>query len=678
MKHTHAHRFTLPGIFALMLILSFLPTEILQAQDKTAVVAEIGDYELSLGEFEEQYIRNNGGVEAALKSTPAEREEFLELLIKYRLKVLEARDKGFHKDESILQELDEYRNSLAIPYLTERALIDPKVEELYNRRLTEMRAAHILIRIVTDSLGRQDSLGALNKAQEVLKRAQSGEDFAALALEFSDDRGTKEKGGDLLWFTAGMTVPAFDNVIYTLNEGEIGPEPVRTMFGYHIVKLLDKQPARGEIEVKHILVRVPQETPDDTTAAWEKANAILDSLNTGSDFAGLAMRNSEDPGSAANGGDLGWVGRRKFVPDFEIVAFELGVNEVSYPVRTQFGYHIIKVTGERPPKSLEESKQELKDLYRRYSYEKDNEEFLNNMVAKYNISVNEDVTRAIIAVVDTTATTSAPGWHKRIKDDLKERVWVTLKGEEITVDKAIRMIERDQELQSKALNRGTMSKLANSIGRKKAISLATMDLEDRYPEFAKLMMEYREGVLLFRAEQEAVWNQVKVEEPRLKDYWEEHKSEYTWPDRVRFSEIFVTSDSLMNVLHDSLKAGANFYELAGRHTQRSGYKAKNGEWGFQPYDTNELSKAASTAGIGSIIGPMKFQYGYSLLTISDKDKAREKTFEEAQSEVSSRFQEYESKRLEREWIDGLRDKFGVDVDASLLKEAFSDLKSEQK
>ncbi|PLX32205.1 MAG: hypothetical protein C0600_03445 [Ignavibacteria bacterium] len=678
MKHTHAHRFTLPGIFALMLILSFLPTEILQAQDKTAVVAEIGDYELSLGEFEEQYIRNNGGVEAALKSTPAEREEFLELLIKYRLKVLEARDKGFHKDESILQELDEYRNSLAIPYLTERALIDPKVEELYNRRLTEMRAAHILIRIVTDSLGRQDSLGALNKAQEVLKRAQSGEDFAALALEFSDDRGTKEKGGDLLWFTAGMTVPAFDNVIYTLNEGEIGPEPVRTMFGYHIVKLLDKQPARGEIEVKHILVRVPQETPDDTTAAWEKANAILDSLNTGSDFAGLAMRNSEDPGSAANGGDLGWVGRRKFVPDFEIVAFELGVNEVSYPVRTQFGYHIIKVTGERPPKSLEESKQELKDLYRRYSYEKDNEEFLNNMVAKYNISVNEDVTRAIIAVVDTTATTSAPGWHKRIKDALKERVWVTLKGEEITVDKAIRMIERDQELQSKALNRGTMSKLANSIGRKKAISLATMDLEDRYPEFAKLMMEYREGVLLFRAEQEAVWNQVKVEEPRLKDYWEEHKSEYTWPDRVRFSEIFVTSDSLMNVLHDSLKAGANFYELAGRHTQRSGYKAKNGEWGFQPYDTNELSKAASTAGIGSIIGPMKFQYGYSLLTISDKDKAREKTFEEAQSEVSSRFQEYESKRLEREWIDGLRDKFGVDVDASLLKEAFSDLKSEQK
>lgn len=678
MKHTHAHRITIAGILALMLILSFLPADLLWAQDKSATVAEIGDYELTLGEFEEQYIRNNGGVEAALKSTPSERQEFLELLIKYRLKVLEARDKGFHKDESILEELDEYRNSLAVPYLTERALIDPKVEELYNRRLTEMRAAHILIRIITDSLGRQDSLAAQSKAREVLKRAQSGENFAALAMEFSDDRGTKEKGGDLLWFTAGMTVPAFDNAIYELKEGEIAPDPIRTMFGYHIVKLLDKQPARGEIEVKHILVRIPQDSPNDTTAAWKKVNAILDSLNTGSDFAELAMRNSEDPGSAGNGGDLGWVGRRKFVPSFEIVAFELGVNELSYPVRTQFGYHIIKVTGERPPKSLEESKQELKDLYRRYSYEKDNEAFINDMVVEYDIRVNEDVTRAVIAVVDTTATTSAPGWHKRITDNLKERVWVTLKGSEITVDNAIRMIERDQELQSKALNRGTLSKLANTIGRKQAISLATADLEERYPEFAKLMMEYREGVLLFRAEQEAVWNQVKVEEPRLKEYWEQHKSEYTWPDRVRFSEIFVTTDSLANLLHDSLKAGANFYELAGRHTMRSGYKKKNGEWGFQPYETNELSKAASTAGIGSIIGPMKFQYGYSLVTISDKDKAREKTFEEAQSEVSSRFQEYESKRLEREWIDGLREKFGVDVETGLLDAAFSDLQNLQE
>jgi len=669
---TIALRINVPGILLTALFV-VLFAGALQAQDKSAVVAEIGDYELTLGEFEEQYIRNNGGEAAAVRSSMEDRKEFLDLLVKYRLKVLEAREKGFDEDPEIIKELEEYRNSLAVPYLTERALIDPAVEDLYNRRLEEVRAAHILIRIPTDSLGQPDTLSAYNRAMEVIEQAKAGVSFDSLARKYSDDKGTKEKGGDLLWFSAGMTVPAFDAAAYALEPGEIADHPVRTMFGYHVVKLADRQPTRGEIHVRHILVRLPQEAGDDTLAAFNKAVSLLDSLKNGVDFADLARRNSDDPGSAANGGDLGWVTRRKFVPEFELAAFELGVGEVSRPVRTQFGYHIIEVTDERPVRSLEESRQELKDLYRRYSYEQDNQHFLSSIYDKFNVRINEDVSAAIIAAVDTTATTSTPGWYNAISDDLKKRTWVTLDGAEVTVDDAIRRIERDQELQSKALNRASVANLAEMLGQKKAIELETRDLEERYPEFGKLMKEYREGVLLFRAEQEAVWNNVKVEEERLKEYWEQHRSEYTWPDRVRFSEIFVTTDSLANVLRDSLRQGVPFEDLAARHTQRSGYKKKMGEWGYQPYDANELADTASTMEIGAIAGPMKFQYGYSIIKVTDKDAAREKTFKEAQSEVSSRFQEYESKRLEREWIQSLKDKFGVEIDTELLSEAFSDL-----
>lgn len=671
-QRTIALRINAPGVLfaALFVVLS---AGALQAQDKSAVVAEIGDYELTLGEFEEQYIRNNGGEAAAVRSSMEDRKEFLNLLVKYRLKVLEARDKGFHEDPEILKELEEYRNSLAVPYLTERALIDPAVEDLYNRRLEEVRAAHVLIRIPTDSLGQPDTLTAYNTAMEVIEQAKAGVPFDSLARKYSDDKGTKDKGGDLLWFSAGMTVPAFDAVAYSLEPGEVADNPVRTMFGYHVVKLADRQPARGEIQVRHILVRLPQEAGDDTLAAYNKATKLLDSLKSGTDFAELALRNSDDPGSAANGGDLGWVTRRKFVPDFELAAFELDVNEISRPVRTQFGYHIIQVTDERPMRSLKESRQELKDLYRRYSYDQDNERFLSEIYDKHDVRVNEDVSRAIIAVVDTTATTSTPGWYNSIPENLKKRVWITLDGAEVTVGDAIRRIERDQELQSKALNRASLANLAEMLGQKEALQLETRDLERRYPEFGKLMKEYREGVLLFRAEQEAVWNNVKVEEERLKDYWEDHRSEYTWPDRVRFSEIFVTSDSLADVLRDSIRQGVPFEDLAARHTQRSGYKKKNGEWGYQPYDANELADTASTMEIGAIAGPMKFQYGYSIIKVTDRDDAREKTFKEAQSEVSSRFQEYESKRLEREWIESLKDKFDVDINTELLSEAFADL-----
>lgn len=644
-----------------------------KAQDKGDVVAKIGDYKLTLGEYERQFIRNNGGETAAARSDMSGRKEFLDLLIKYRLKVLEAREKGYDKDEEIQRELSEYRNSLAIPYLTERALIDPNIERLHRLRQEEVNAAHVLIRIPTDSLGVSDTLSAYLKAMDVITQANEDVPFDSLARRYSDDRGTNERGGELGWFTAGMTVPVFDEAIYALKPGQVRQRPVRTMFGYHVIKLLGRQPAKGEIRVSHILVRFPQDDPADTTAAYAKITAIRDSIKNGQPFGELAMRNSEDPTSGANGGDLGWVGRHKFVPEFEVVAFSVKPNELSRIVRTQFGYHVLMVTEERPPKSLDEARQELKDLYKRYSYEEDNRRFLDGILDKYTVFTDPKVSARIIASVDTTATTSAPGWYNRIDDKLKETVWISLKGSKITVGDAIKTIERSQDLQSKALNRGSLEAVASILAHKEALRLETADLETRYPEFGTLMQEYREGVLLFRAEQEAVWNAVKVEDDALKAFWEERKGEYTWPDRVRFSEIFVTSDSLATVLRDSLNAGVDFAELAERHTQRSGYKKKQGDWGFQAFDANELATAAAKGAAGWIEGPVKFQYGYSIIKVTEKDKAREKTFEEARSEVSSKFQEYESKRLEREWIQSLRDKYGVTVHEDVLRKAFADL-----
>ncbi|MFZ1731458.1 MAG: peptidylprolyl isomerase [Bacteroidota bacterium] len=661
-------------IIGLILVVAAFAGPMSQAQQKESVVAEIGDYKLTLGEYERQYIRNNGGETAAYRSGEDTRQEFLDLLIKYRLKVLEAHQKGYDKDPDILRELGEYRNSLAVPYLTERALIDPKIADLYKQRLEELRASHILIRIPVDSLGVSDTLTAYKKAMDVIRQANAGVPFDSLARQNSEDKGTAENGGDLQWFSAGMTVPVFDQAVYNLKVGQVCKFPVRTMFGYHVVKLFDRKPARGEIQVSHILARIPQDNPSDTSAAFAKINSILDSLKKGEDFAALASRNSEDPGSGALGGDLGWVGRRKFVPEFEAAAFALKPSEISGVVRSQFGYHIIKVMGERDPKSFEDSRQELKDLYRRYSYDQDNQVFLDAIVAKYSVKANADVTAMIISSVDTTATTSAPGWYNRLTDALKARVWITMSGASVTVGEAIKIIERNQDLQSKALNRESLANVADMLGRKEAMRLETENLETRYPEFGALMQEYREGVLLFRAEQDAVWNSVKVEEPKLKDFWEQHKSEYTWPNRVRFSEIFVTSDSLANVLRDSLNTGMDFGELASRHTQRTGYQKKQGDWGFQTLDANELAVAASKGIPGWIEGPMKYQYGFSIIKVTEKDKSREKTFEEAQSEVSSKFQEYESKRLEREWIQSLKDKYGVKIHEDVLKKAFTDLK----
>lgn len=634
------------------------------------VVATIGPYKLTLSEYERQYIRNNGGFAAAQRSTLQERKDFLNLLVKYRLKVLEAKERGYDKDPEILKELNEYRNSLAIPYLTERALIDPKIETLYNRRKEEVRAAHILIRTMPDSTGLVDTAAALSKAMKLTALAKTGASFDSLARAESEDPGSAQNGGDLMYFTAGMTAPVFDDAVYSLKKGEITDKPVQTMFGFHVIKVIDRRPTRGEIRCAHILTRIPAENPQDTAASYAKILAIKDSINKGHDFAALAMRNSEDPQSGAKGGDLDWVTRRRFVPEFDLVAFELKVGEVSDIVRTPFGYHIIKLLDERQQKPFEESRQELKDLYRRYGYEEDNTDFVQSILRKQGVNVIQSTIDQIIPHVDTVSTTAVAGWYNNVPETVRSLPFVTVAKKSISVLDAITTIERNKDLQGKPLNHRSLYEVALAIGQKEALELETADLEIRYPEFAELMQEYKEGVLLFRTEQDAVWNRVAIKEEALRAYWEEHKSEYRWPDRVRFREIFVANDSIANVLRDSLNTGVDFGELAARHTQRVGYKEKQGDWGLQTESANELSKKAMTMEAGWVEGPMKFQYGYSVIKVDEKQKAREKTFEEAQSEVSSKFQEIESKRLEREWIESLMKKYGVEVKEVLLTSAF--------
>lgn len=638
-------------------------------------VARINGENISLGEYEKQYIRNNGGVDAALKSTMDERKDFLNLLVKYRLKVLEAKSKGYDKDPEVRNELTEYRQSLATPYLTERELIDPYIKKLYERRLDDVHASHIMIAFITDSIGVQDTMATLNKAKDVLKLAQTGVPFDSLARQYSADTRRNQNGGDLGFFTAGMTLPVFDDAVYSLKPGQLYSYPVRTPFGYHVVKLIDRRKSRGRLRPAHILVRLPVENPSDSAAAFAKISLILDTLlNKGGKFEELAMRNSEDPVSGANGGDLGFAEAGKFVPQFAEAAFALKVGEISGVVRSPFGYHIIKALEEAPPKSFEEQRQELKDLYQRYGYQEDNEKFIGDIKQKHEMMIHNDVIAKILAHVDSSVTTSAPKWDSLLTDDVRSSALISFKGKKVAVQQAIDKIRSTQDLQTKQLNTSGFVGVADKIGELEAIALETKDLESRYPDFGQLMHEYEEGVLLFRAEQEAVWNKVSINDSMLQAYWEQHKEVYKWPDRISFSEIFVSSDSLAKVMIDSARTGKDFGELAARHTMRTGYREKKGSWGFTNEEANDLSRAAFKMKVGDISEPLNFQYGKSIIKVDEKDPARIKTFKEAASEVSSKFQELESKRIEKEWIETLRKKFGVEEYFDMLKETFKDLK----
>ena len=289
------------------------------------LVASVGSDEITLGEYENLYMKTSTSREGADKSTMEEREKFLNLLTNFRLKLLDAYANGLDKDPEVQSEISMYKGSLATSFLLEREVSRPGVRALYDQRQTEYHASHILLEYPAGA-SPADSTAAYQKAYELIGRIKAGEDFGALAVEFSKDPTAKENRGDLYFFTAGQMVRSFEDSVIRMNPGEVLANPVRTQYGLHIVKLHSKQPTSGEMRCSHIMIRFPGQdpSPEDTAAAYAQITALRDSIGLGNDFAALARTHSQDPGSAPNGGDLAWFMRRRWVPEFAREAFKRG------------------------------------------------------------------------------------------------------------------------------------------------------------------------------------------------------------------------------------------------------------------------------------------------------------------------------------------------------------------
>jgi peptidyl-prolyl cis-trans isomerase SurA len=220
----------------------------------------------------------------------------------------------------------------------------------------EYNVSHILIS-VTQTATPEQLESADKRAQEVYKRAKDGEDFGKLAVAYSNSQ-TALEGGALGW-RKGSELPTFLNdVIARLKPGEVSP-PLRTPTGYHLVRLnevrgTNQQVIVEQIHARHILMK-PNELQDDATVR-QKLVQLRERIEKGEDFAGLAQISSEDPGSAAEGGDLGWANPGTFVPEFEQELAKLKENEISEPFHTQYGWHVVQVLGRRQFDNTDELK----------------------------------------------------------------------------------------------------------------------------------------------------------------------------------------------------------------------------------------------------------------------------------------------------------------------------------
>ena len=315
-------------------------------QDEQDILFKVEDISVPVSEFQYIYEKNN---RAGADYTEYSLREYLDLYAKFKLKVKKARDLQLDTISSLKTELAGYRSQLAKSYLNDREVVDRLTKEAYERMQIDVRVAHILFRVPLNASENAEQ-AAYNQAMQAYDRIEAGADFAVIAKEVSNDKTSRDNGGDLGFLTAMLPSGFYEmeNTMYNLQVGGVS-EPVRTTIGYHILKKLEERPARGKVEISHILARVHDDNTNDV-AALSKVRTLHKQIIQGAEFEELARENSDDTRTAKRGGYIGKIGINSYDPEFEEAAFSLeNPGDISEPIRTQWNPTMRRKESSRRP-----------------------------------------------------------------------------------------------------------------------------------------------------------------------------------------------------------------------------------------------------------------------------------------------------------------------------------------
>jgi len=519
----------------------------------------LGTNEVKVNEFKYVYNKNNANAPDAYSEKSL--RDYLELYTNFRLKILEAEAEGRDTAQAFKSELEGYRKQLAQPYLTEKGVTEKLVKEAYDRSKEEVGASHILVSVNPDAEPK-DTLEAYNRIVDYRKRALAGENFDSLAFKYSQDPSARQNYGKLGYFTSLQMVYPFEDAAFKTSVGTIS-QPVRTRFGYHILKVTGRRPARGEIKVAHIMVRAGEGiTKEDSLAAKQKIDGIYAKIKAGENWNELCNQFSDDNNSKANGGELqAFASNQLGVPSFEDAAFSLQKpGDISQPIKSPYGWHIIKLVEKVPAKSFEEQESTLKTKIQRDSRSDLNKTiFLQNRKSEYKYTENAANVNLILAAADSSLL---DGNFDYSFDDKKLGLPLfTLDGKPYAVKGLYDYVKTNQ----KAKRTGSPASALNGYFRAYA-DKAVMDYEEsrlseKYEDYKMLYKEYRDGILLFSLMDEKVWSKAVNDTTGLKNFYETNKANYQWKKRNDAVVLNASDNATLNKAVSALKA-STIYPVA--------------------------------------------------------------------------------------------------------------------
>lgn len=476
------------------------------AQKKSKTLVTIDGEKTSVADFKRVYEKN---LDAIDNDEAKDVEKNLELYINYKLKVKEAYRLQLDTLPSYKREIETYKNQLSAPYMQDSTYINKLVKDAYFRTKNEIKAKHILIRTPKVPTPK-DTLEAYQKIMKIRDRILKGEDFEKVAVETSEDesarddakKGRKGNKGNLGYFSAFRMVYPFEKAAYNTKVGEIS-KPFKTRFGYHILKVDGLRPSKGEVEVAHILLN------DKGENGKKLINEIYQRLEKDEQFKALARKYSNDVGSKSKGGKLRKFGSGVMVKSFEDVAFSLqNEGEYSKPFKTRFGWHIIQLIKKHPVKPFNELERELKNRIRSSDRAQLSQKYvINKLKKKYKIIENESA-KKVFEAKDV----------KTLENKNLQAVILTINDKDLKQQDFAKFIKRRAKK--------PVYELFNDFKDKEILAYYKENLEKTEPEFAYVINEYKDGLLLFELMQQKIWNKSAKDTIGLKNYFEKNKSNY--------------------------------------------------------------------------------------------------------------------------------------------------------
>lgn len=635
----------------------------LHAQTNDPVLFTVDNEPVRVSEFSYIYSKTN---QDKADFSEASLREYLDLYTKFKLKVHRARDMQLDTVEALRKELEGYRRQLANSYLVDKEVTEKLVEEAYRNMQQDVDISHLFVACPANAPA-ADTLRAYKRILQWQNLLNSGTPFDKLAVDSSEDQSAKENRGGLGFVTAMLPngYYALEHAAYNGKPGQV-LGPLRSNNGYHLLRVNAFRPARGEVEVAQILFRKTQDEAENA-ATKARADSIYNGLmNKRITWEDACARFSADKTTAGKSGYLGFFGINRYQKSFEDAAFGLQTDgEISRPVETSIGYHIIRRLSRRPVQSLDVLRRPLTDRVKRDQRSELAKKTMIDRIKRENNfkTFPETLNRWAAQQVDTVFLTYRwkpnPALPKDVLMQLGPEHPYTVADFEDFCARASR--ERMQG--SGTPLREVIDRLYANWTDDVAMQFEESQLDKKYPEFKSLMREYEEGILLFDATKQLVWDRANADTVGLQQFFDTQlQGKYLWGERARTSLYTLKTDDPKTIeavrKTAATKSAADVAKKHNKKTETLTVLEKKYEKGKNKDIGDLWSAGAMTATKTDSTTHTAVFY-----KIEEIMPPSPKALSECRGYVVADYQDY----LEKQWVEELRRLYPVKVDEAVLK-----------